>query len=209
MDCRQIIQTLLEEYNYDKVMHLKIFVNSSDEVLKSKYKESIQTRLKTPEYIDAGFDLYLPTEDLETKNNTENIKIDYQIQCSAKMFYLKQNGKIVAYNTGYYLYPRSSIYKTHLRLANSTGIIDAGYRGNIQAVFDDVFYCRQLLIDYDSHALESDDSHKGCDYVRQYNRYVQLCAPGLVPIIAEVVDTFEELGETTARGDGGFGSSGK
>ena len=36
-------------------------------------------------------------------------------------------------NIGYYLYPRSSISKTPLILANSVGIIDSGYRGNIKA----------------------------------------------------------------------------
>jgi dUTPase len=37
---------------------------------------------------------------------------------------------------------------------------------------------------------------------------VQICAPGLVPIIVELVDSLEELGET-ARGEGGFGSTGR
>ena len=41
------------------------------------------------------------------------------------------------YYVSYYLYPRSSVStKTPLRLANSVGIIDSGYRGNIKAVFD-------------------------------------------------------------------------
>lgn len=34
------------------------------------------------------------------------------------------------------LFPRSSVYKTDLRLSNCVGIIDSGYRGEIQAVFD-------------------------------------------------------------------------
>ena len=38
----------------------------------------------------------------------------------------------------YYLYPRSSISKTPLRLCNSVGIIDAGYRGNIMAFVDNI-----------------------------------------------------------------------
>lgn len=33
--------------------------------------------------------------------------------------------------TGYYLYPRSSISKTPLMIANKTCIIDPGYRDNI------------------------------------------------------------------------------
>merc|ERR1719401_3313929 len=36
------------------------------------------------------------------------------------------------------LMPRSSISKTGLRLANSVGLIDAGYRGEVIAVVDNV-----------------------------------------------------------------------
>jgi len=45
--------------------------------------------------------------------------------------------------------------------------------------------------------------------VNKYDRLLQICAPGLVPIIVEVVNTFEELGEETERGSGGFGSTGR
>lgn len=34
------------------------------------------------------------------------------------------------------LYPRSSIFKTHLRLANSVGIIDRDYPDTIKVIFD-------------------------------------------------------------------------
>ena len=33
-------------------------------------------------------------------------------------------------------FPRSSIRKTHLFLSNSVGVIDSGYRGQIQAIFN-------------------------------------------------------------------------
>lgn len=188
MDCQEIIQKLIRNYNYDKVMHLKIFIKSDDDILRSKYKQAIQNRLQDLHYIDAGFDLYLP--ELPTSSFSIQ-KIDFKIQCAAKIYYLKSDGEMTSYNTGYYLYPRSSIFKTHLRLANSTGIIDAGYRGNIQAVFDDFFYGSNI---------------RPHEPLIQYNRYVQLCAPGLVPIVAELVD---ELGQTTTRGEGGFGSSGR
>ena len=46
---------------------------------------------------------------------------------------------------GYYLYPRSSTgSKTPLRLSNSIGVIDSGYRGNLIACFDNIDY----LLDY-------------------------------------------------------------
>ncbi len=46
-------------------------------------------------------------------------------------------GLAVEIPVGYYgmLVPRSSIHKTGLSLANSVGIIDSGYRGEIRAVF--------------------------------------------------------------------------
>ena len=40
--------------------------------------------------------------------------------------------------TSYMLVPRSSISKTPLRMANSIGIIDAGYRGEIMAAVDNI-----------------------------------------------------------------------
>ena len=55
---------------------------------------------------------------------------------------------------------------------------------------------------------EYDD--KEADYYgSKFERYLQICAPGLVPIIVEIVYSKEELGEQTARGSGGFGSTGR
>jgi dUTPase len=120
-------------------------------------------------------------------------KIDYKIKCRAVMY----TDKDKVYNTGYYLYPRSSLSKTRLRLANSTGIIDSGYSGRIMAMFDvgNIMYNRDC---------------KECDYVgEKYDRYLQICAPGLVPILVEVVESEHDLGVATQRGAGGFGSTGR
>jgi dUTP pyrophosphatase len=91
----------------------------------------------------------------------------------------------------YYLYPRSSIYKTPLRMANETGIIDSGYRGSIMGMFD----CK-VGENYNNWAA------------KKYDRITQICAPGLIPIIVNIVDNAHELSETTSRGTGGFGSTG-
>ena len=83
----------------------------------------------------------------------------------------------------YYLYSRSSIVKTPLRLANSVGIIDAGYRGNIMAYVDNI---------------------KTEDYiVERGTRLFQICSGDLSPLTFEMVN---QLSETT-RGIGGFGST--
>ena len=94
------------------------------------------------------------------------------------------------------MYPRSSISKTELRLANSTGIVDAGYRGNLIGMFD-VVKNKESQLDQESY------------YVNNLDRLLQICAPGLEPIIVEIVETIDELGEETIRGDKGIGSSGK
>ncbi len=95
---------------------------------------------------------------------------------------------------GYYLYPRSSIIKTPMRLANSVGIIDYEYRGEITAVVD---Y-------YNGNSIFTSDlrNHEGF-ILEPGTRYFQLCSPSLTPIDFELV---EELTDT-ARGAGGFGST--
>lgn len=186
---------------YDKVMCLKIYVDG-DEELKQKYSEAVKNHNQKIneqlDFIDAGFDLYAPERwydyeefGIDYRDSGLLYKVDYKIKCSAVMY--TDTNK--SYNTGYYLHPRSSLVKTHLRLANSTGIIDSGYRGRIMAIFDVV--------------NRTDTSDNWYYAGTKYDRYVQICAPGLVPIFVEVVDTIEELGEMTQRGTGGFGSTGK
>ena len=88
--------------------------------------------------------------------------------------------------TGYYMYPRSSISKTPLMLANNTGIIDSGYRGELIGAF------RNL---------------SGEPYnVEQHTRLLQICAPDLRPIVVKLVK--ESFFEETSRQSGGFGSTG-
>lgn len=206
-----IIDTLLQ--NYDRVMYLKVFVDNDDD-LKKMYLASAENHnrnLFKTNFINAGFDLYAPGP--ESENMEEEYedkipcfgpyweddgpvnKVNFKIKCAAKMY--TDTNKI--YNTGYYMYPRSSLSKTPLRLANSVGIIDSGYRGHIIGMFDVVNICET-----------EENIDRDADYfIEKYDRLVQICAPGLVPIFAEIVNTLEELGERTERGSGGFGSTGK
>ena len=75
--------------------------------------------------------------------------------------------------------------KTSLRLANSVGIIDAGYRGTLKAIVDNIDTKNKVMI------------AKG-------TRLFQICSPTLEPITYEVVETLSE----TSRGSGGLGSTG-
>jgi hypothetical protein len=198
---------------YDKVMILKLYVDSDDDELKNVYINSANAHnnkiILKHDFIDAGFDLFAPGNEgpeLATYGTLLRFfgtgwtdvgpvnKLDFRVCCSAKM--VTDTGKV--FNTGYYMYPRSSLSKTQLRLANSTGIIDAGYRGHLIGMFDVV------NVQPDS----SDD--KEADYFgKKFERYLQICAPGLVPILVEIVENKEDLSEETERGDNGFGSTGR
>lgn len=198
---------------YDKVMLLKLFVDSNDQELLNLYINAAHHHnnkiVNKPTFIDAGFDLFAPGNEGDELNVFgDNLrffstgwtdakpvnKLDFKVCCSAKM--VTDSGK--TFNTGYYMYPRSSLSKTQLRLANATGIIDAGYRGHLMGMFDVV-------------NVESDGSDDiAADYFGQkHDRYLQICAPGLVPILVEIVHNKEELGEQTERNEGGFGSTGR
>jgi hypothetical protein len=191
-------------------MHLSIFVDSEDEHLKRLYVESAQSHnaklVEDPDFYDAGFDLFLPTNSVDSRfygtgtrffgygwedlHNPVN-KVDFKVKCCAKLVSKEK----IRY-TPFYTYARSSISKTPLRLANNQGIIDAGYRGPLIGMFDCIYEDKSRNVD--------------CDYcVDEYTRLLQICAPGLIPVYVCIVDRFEELGKATARGEGGFGSTGK
>jgi len=199
---------------YERAMVLRLFVDSDDNELKNKYVQAADMHnnklMNNPMHIDAGFDLFAPGNEGAELNiwgdtlrffgpgwdDTSPVnKLDLKVCCSARMFL--DSGK--NFNTGYYMYPRSSISKTQLRLANSTGIIDAGYRGHLMGMFDVV----------NIPNLKYDDDREADYYGNKFDRYLQICAPGLVPIIVEVVHSLQDLGEQTARGSGGFGSTGR
>lgn len=171
--------------NCEKYMELVLCVGSNDNEVRNNYiaaAENHNNNMLNNFFPDSGFDLFLPA-DVICKEQVPN-KINFQVKCSAKM--VCESGKSFA--TGYYIYPRSSLSKTMLRLANSVGIIDSGYRGDIMGMFD----C--LMPSYLTY---------------KNDKLVQICAPGLVPIYVRIVFDAAELGEETVRGEGGFGSTGR
>jgi dUTP pyrophosphatase len=144
---------------------------------------------------DSGLDLYFPTRIEIPPNSLGNI-VSLGIKCEAlKYCGLKNsrgrtqtqsmNGDLYITNIGYYLYPRSSISKTPLRMSNGVGIIDSGYRGEIKVALDN----------------HSDKSYT----IEIGTRLFQLCAPNLSPISLKLVDEISE----TSRGEGSFGSTGE
>jgi len=127
---------------------------------------------------DAGFDAFNSETVYYDRMNTKRIPLG----CNAA-FYDVDRGLYRAF----WLLPRSSISKTPLRLANSVGLIDAGYRGEVQAPM--------TCLDGEFKAVEGE-------------RYTQFASPDLLPwdsvMIVDVIP-----GGATLRGIGRFGSTGK
>lgn len=147
-------------------MQLNLEINEEslkpDYILKSE-KSNISS--------DSGFDLFIAEDTLVPAHTMK--MIDLKVRCEP------------LFHGGYYLYPRSSISKTPLRLANSVGIIDNGYRGTLKCAVDN----------------NSDEDF----VVKKGERYFQICHPSLMPMIINIV---ESVDMKTERGEGGFGSTG-
>jgi dUTP pyrophosphatase len=86
------------------------------------------------------------------------------------------------------IFPRSSVRKTRLMLSNCVGVVDSGYRGELQATFNKV----------NQNSIADNDYQVG-DRIAQ------------IMIIPHPPIEFDEVAELsdTERGDGGFGSTGK
>ena len=145
----------------------------------------------TGSHPDSGFDVFCPNSTVMcVAENTFCNKIPLGIKCGMVAPGVESTEGVTNFsrNKGYYVYPRSSTgSKTTLRLANSVGIIDSGYRGELMAIFDNI----------------GNEEVK----IEPYQRLVQICAGDLGPFLIEITDSLESLGDTT-RGSGGFGSTG-
>ncbi len=100
------------------------------------------------------------------------------------------------------VFPRSSIRKTHLHLSNSVGVIDSGYRGELQATFNKLFGGEAM---YDEMKVNEASHTNVNDWYKVGDRIAQIMIIPYPPI--EFMEV-EEL-SNTERGDGGFGSTGK
>jgi len=164
---------------------LYIYIPSEHQTLRAFYRNRIEdhnAKVYTT-HPDAGFDLAIPNDMVIAK--PWGNKLPLNIHCAM----VSPTGA----SESYYLYPRSSISKTPIRLANSVGIIDSGYRGVITAMVDCFKSADNTSSDYVLNAME---------------RYFQICHASLGPFKVILVDNIDELG-TTTRGDGGFGSTGR
>ena len=168
---------------------LEIYIDPVHKELKELYKTHIfnhnQTNHDNP-YPNSGFDLFIPNEQIFDKIFDVKM-VDLQIQTQMTI-YDQELHKFTP--TGFYLYPRSSIAKTPLLMANNVGVIDSGYRNNVMVALR----CFPT-------------NNEGNTYTLQKNtRLVQICHPSLQPIFVQLLEDKERLSLTSRTG--GFGSTG-
>ncbi len=132
---------------------------------------------------NAGFDLY-STETLHVGEQAAFIPFGVKVRL-IKVEQHPRGGDPVRSDSHFWLLPRSSIYKTGLIMANSVGVIDSSYRGELKAPVW---------------------SMTGTSKVEVGDRLFQIVAPDMGWIRnVRIVDSLPE----TQRGEGGFGSTGK
>ncbi len=139
-------------------------------------KEFYQTQLNRQDD-NAGFDLHSITE-LKVYDKVEFIPFGIKVRMLKIVEDCEQIG------CHYWLAPRSSIYKSGLIMANSLGVIDSSYRGELKAPVWSMI---------------------GNSKVEKGDRLFQILAPDMGHI--SEVRIVESL-PGTERGEGGFGSSG-
>ena len=128
---------------------------------------------------NAGFDLFVPEDVVFAPGERKLVSM----RVKARLVRLSRSGMEPVH---YWMPPRSSISKTGLLLLNSIGVIDKTYRGELMAFL------------WNSTGAEVT--------VKKGDRLVQVVAPDMGPIWGvTLVDQLDE----TARGEGGFGSSGR
>ena len=169
----------MTKYKYELCIYI---TNPEDKEIISKYQQKIESN----NFQDSGFDIFMPNDGVDYLSDIKDGArfLGLGLKCC-----MLKKGE----TCGFYLYPRSSISKTKIRLANSVGIIDAGYRGEIIAAVDTI-------------GVYGSEETLGA--LRKYDRYFQICAPDLSPFTVRIVTSEAELG-ATERGSGGFGSTGQ
>lgn len=201
-------------------LYVYLSKNQDDAEWVARYKQKVEEHNRkvleadaTAATADSGFDLFMPTNGEEYGYGVDNLisrqfitnpgitsssgvdgarGLNLGVRCCMRA--------ATAAPCGFYLYPRSSISKTRMRLANSVGIIDAGYRGDLIAAVDTIGFFGSTDI---WHVWKETLSP-----IKKYDRYFQVCAPDLSPFLVHIVETEQDLSPPTSRGSGGFGSTG-
>lgn len=154
-------------------------------------RELIHQQIAKHRYTDSGFDIPLLEQNVNLDTPTVHFPLGIHVASTIRVNV--DDKDTVDMPTPCLLLPRSSIYKTPFRLCNSIGLIDSGYRGEVQAVVDN---------------MEKNDG--GVIRLENGTRLFQICQHNFLPwnrII--LVGSLEHLpAANDTRGSGGFGSTG-
>lgn len=139
---------------------------------------------------NSGFDLFCDTDYTVEQMKTTFVKFGVVAANAVNVAKIRDEGEN---SVGFWLMPRSSISKTRLMCANSMGLVDKGYRGQLMG------------------ATKLDGSHFATVNITAGDRLYQVVPGDAQPWVeVRIVQSVDELPYPhTERGAGGFGSTGK
>jgi len=139
-------------------------------------RDMIHKQIENHRFTDSGFDIPMVAQSIDLSEKVHAFSLGISVAAT-----FAGNSKPCL------LLPRSSIYKTPFRLCNSIGLIDAGYRGEVKAMVDNM---EETTVRYDSGT-----------------RLFQICQHNFLPW-DNIVIVDELPAPPDDRGSGGFGSTG-
>jgi dUTPase len=178
------------------------------EILPSEEGKEFYNRTMERDNGNAGFDLFVVKEEQCEAGNVSLLELG----CKARMIKCSPDGEEEVH---FWLAPRSSIWKSGVTQANSMGIIDRSYRGPLLGAVLPIHkpsgYWSQLSSGEGPKTgsyiwMNCDSRATGSPVIEKGQRLFQIVAPDMGWI--KEVRIVEQL-STTARGEGGFGSTGK
>lgn len=160
---------------------MTLYICPTDELAYAR----IDAHLKNHRYTDSGFDIPIGAYHVPVSIHSHSFGLGVRVAA------VDSSGKLMPC----LLLPRSSIYKTRFRMANSIGLVDSGYRGEVQAKMD--------VLNYDTVGNPFEDGPDG-------SRLFQICQHNFLPwksiILVKYMDELPTASDS--RGTGGFGSTG-
>ena len=170
---------------------MTLYIRAHNDVVRNLLEKQLQNH----RYTDSGFDIPIVATTVDLNKNQHSFGLGISVAAAQDVW----DGSIsFGYNVvdprPCLLLPRSSIYKFPLRLTNSIGLIDAGYRGEIQAKVDVLDWKDKVAPEYMRFDAGS--------------RLFQICQHNFLPW-KKIVLVDELPAGSDNRGVGGFGSTGQ
>jgi dUTPase len=159
----------------DRATGFDVIVTSDPEIVGEKYENGSYKRI---DYIQYKTNLKLAVQKDRQFSNFGYTDLDYDILA----------------------FPRSSVSKYNLVLANCIGLIDADYRGEVLLRF-------KYIWQPEDYSIGKDKNIQGTiNYSKLYNKGDKVCQLKITKVENVEFVLVDELDSTT-RGEGGFGST--